>query len=378
MNPVEDLVSTTLSNQHTQQIDEIPGPFAKCDEVRHCQFSNWYPKFSNLDGKKRKNVTILSIVIQQLPADFEKFLLSDGVKLPADANKLSSCAQGNSEWSSDEEDGENSGTEGDSDSQSREDLQFSFPQLNKQLEEAIVSLKGSVIPKLNWSTPKDAAWVNGGSLRCQTIGDIYLLLKSSDFCLHDVLRKAWKECGDYHNEKEAPRLELVLRKWCNLHPSMEFRCFVRQHELLAISQRQHTQHYPHLEHDHTRILTLLIDFFETNIQHNFADGVAANYIFDVYVDKKNRVWLLDFNIWAKSTDSLLFEWDELLTLDVEDDPYFRLVETANQVRQDPLASYRAPIDTVNLASVMGGDSKAFETFMKQCQNPTETDTSDEE
>jgi hypothetical protein len=67
---------------------------------------------------------------------------------------------------------------------------------------------------------------------------------------------------------------------------------------------------------------------------------------------------------------LLFEWSQLQTLDVEEDPHFRIVETNNQVRQDPLASYRAPIDTVNLASMTGGDVTQFEDFMKQCQKPS--------
>ena len=94
---------------------------------------------------------------------------------------------------------------------------------------------------------------------------------------------------------------------------------------------------------------------------------------------------MDFNPWSQSTDSLLFDWSELVTMDDEDAdvtgdddddepqllPDFRIVETNQQVRQDPLASYRAPIDTVDLASMVGGDAKQFEEFMKQCQKPSE-------
>jgi hypothetical protein len=97
---------------------------------------------------------------------------------------------------------------------------------------------------------------------------VYLLLKSSDFVAFD-LERAWAGLRDEDegeeeddvakNEKkkeddgEGGRLdastmtttttertttpprdfeyELVLRKWCNLHPSMEFRCFVYDKEL---------------------------------------------------------------------------------------------------------------------------------------------------
>jgi hypothetical protein len=146
---------------------------------------------------------------------------------------------------------------------------------------------------------------------------------------------------------------------------------------VAISQRNDTQNYPYLQQDLPRILEQLIDFFEDTIRHRFADGAIPNYVLDVYLDQKGRVWIVDFNLWASSTDSLLFEWSELLTLDIEDDPHVRLVETENQIRQDPLASYRAPIDTVDLASLTGGDASQFEKFMKQCQKPSQREVEEE-
>jgi hypothetical protein len=66
---------------------------------------------------------------------------------------------------------------------------------------------GKAFVKLNWSAPKvrlqqnlgrrvtqhrapcfqDAKWVNfAGNLRCQSVGDVLLLLKSSDFIAHDL------------------------------------------------------------------------------------------------------------------------------------------------------------------------------------------------
>ena len=365
--------------------EALPGPTSTTSQVLACQLSSWYPKFSNTGGK-RDNVTIKSITIsidepssRSNEQSFRDYLLSDGVKLPLGAEKLSSTAQGtDDDWSSDD-DGENDEKD---DSSANSAQKFHFPQLNDQIETAIHQLGGSVLPKLNWSAPKDATWVNGGSMKCETPGDVYLLLKSSDFCLHDVLRNAWKECTDYVTENDEsttpspPPLQLTLRKWCNLHPSMEFRCFIRQHELLAISQRNHTQHYPHLLGDMPRIRDNILLFFELIVQHQFADGTQPNYVLDVYIDQKKRIWILDFNIWAQSTDSLLFEWDELQTLDIEDDPHFRLVETSHEVRQDPLASYRAPIDTIDIATMTGGDSAKFEEFMKQCQKPSEMEQSD--
>ena len=376
-----------MTSASPDEVVTLPSPTT--EEVLSCQFSSWYDTFRNLE-QKRSNVTIKSTVIRPLPCDFLEYLQSDGVRLPLGATKVSSCApserEGDDTWSSDSEDGNN-------DDEGATPRQFFFPELNQQIQEGIEKLGGSVIPKLNWSSPKDATWINNGTLKCETPGDVYLLLKSSDFVMHDLTHAVEDPSNvDY---------ELVLRKWCNLHPSMEFRCFVYNNELgtfpgdfchqlssaskthpvlsshetlfsqssVAISQRQHTQHFPHLPRDRVVICSQITDFFDTVIEENFR---LANYVFDVYIDKKERVWLLDFNVWGTQTDTLLYTWDELMGMVGDEEsnyPEMRVVETEREVHHDPLASYRAPIDTVELATVTGNDRNKFEEFMAMCDRP---------
>ena len=123
------------------------------------------------------------------------------------------------------------------------------------------------------------------------------------------------------------------------------------------------------------IRSFLLEFFDDVIVHRFADNKVKNYVFDVYLDKSERVWLLDFNVWSIQTDALLFEWEELVDMDLPVDtnlPELRVVETALEVRQDPLSSYRAPTDTVELASGANRDNAtSFESFMAMCQKPSE-------
>ena len=116
--------------------------------------------------------------------------------------------------------------------------------------------------------------------------------------------------------------------------------------------------------------------------HQFANNQLPNYVFDVYIDKSDRVWLLDFNVWSIQTDALLYTWEELVDMelplnDSDEWPELRVVETALEVRQDPLASYRAPMDTVELAasSQQPGAAMAttFESFMAMCQKPSDRD-----
>ncbi len=146
----------------------------------------------------------------------------------------------------------------------------------------------------------------------------------------------------------------------------------------------------------------IIDFFFNTIQYTFANGAIENYVFDVYVDKNERVWLVDFNVWAERTDPLLFKWEEIIKMSQDisvskkidkdessqmlgDDeivrevqnnrPEIRVVMNGNEVLTDPLSSYRAPIDTVDLASETI-DSNAFEDFMAMCQPPSAFSDSD--
>lgn len=214
--------------------DELPepgpsGPQPTLEEVLQCQFSSWYDIFRKVPSYSRSNVTIKSMVMP-LPPSFVDYLLSDGIRLPAGATNVSSClppeAQDDGGWSSDEDDDENGSLP------DKEPSGYSFPELNERISSAITSLGGAVLPKLNWSSPKDATWMNNGTLKCQTPGDVYLLLKSSDFVLHDVSHAFDNIQGhENDNDKPKPAYQLALRKWCNLSPSMEFRCFVNQHKL---------------------------------------------------------------------------------------------------------------------------------------------------
>ena len=211
------------------------------EEIKECQFQSWYQTFrkSKLGCKKSNemNSTPRSIIIP-LPPKFIEYLLSDGVRLPADATKVSSCVDAVFETSDD--DFWNSHDDEDQDEEDSDDDNeecYSFPGLTETVSQAISQLGGSVFPKLNWSSPKDAAWMNGGSLKCKTVGDIYLLLKSSDFIVHDLIH-GWDDLEEGEKEKlndekspDQNEYVLILRKWCNLHKSMEFRCFVAANQL---------------------------------------------------------------------------------------------------------------------------------------------------
>ena len=75
------------------------------------------------------------------------------------------------------------------------------------------------------------------SLECKSPADIYLLLKSSTFVAHDLTNPFNTDNSVNEEAAKLPTVEyeLVLRRWHNLNPAGEFRCFVRNEELIGDS-----------------------------------------------------------------------------------------------------------------------------------------------
>ena len=77
-----------------------------------------------------------------------------------------------------------------------------------------------------------------GPLHCTSPADIYLLLKSSDFINHDLdPKRVYGDCTDQptfgDSGREGLKVELVLKKFVQLDPAREFRCFVRDNILIG-------------------------------------------------------------------------------------------------------------------------------------------------
>ena len=457
------------------------------NDVWACQFSVWYPIFSNLSTKykRRSNVTIKSHVIKPLPPEFIQYLLDQDQRfiLPHDTRTSSALLEANHHR--DDDNDAWSSSCGDSDRENEPNAvmskeavlpsppTFSFPELNEQIRLAILSFPNQAcVPKLNWSSPKDAVWINGNTMECRTAGDIYLLCKASDFITFDLLyarTDVVDDSGDdmtgrgshlttsTNNVKPPPltstvttstanegddatrhnptvqetvengdesklnfSFELVLRKFCNLYPSQEFRCFVSFDSLLGISQRHQQYNFPFLQQSRDEYSVLIYDFYESVIQPNVhqMSRRLQQYVVDLYIDQQHRIWIIDFNVWGTRTDATLFHWSELVALSNQaklmqkqqirnhpDDAAsenstqpndtilrrvdFRIVESSSPptnnndasgnhhhqqqqpIYPNPLSNYKAPMDALLLSH--HGDSTTattFQDFMKLCVRPS--------
>jgi len=323
---------------------EIPSPtVAALDAAR---FASWYASFAAHTFETR---------LVRVPAAFVRYALSDGVvagemnaalpvRIERDAFDAAESAErfadANEEEATDEE------------------ARRAFADFELDVANAIEELKGEVAPKFAWSAPKDAVWVSAGNtMKCRNVDEVVMLLKSSDSVAHD-LTEAYGACRDYSNQGEEGESEeerairqhgttaLALREWFDLNPSMEFRCFVKNKNLIGISQRHVNDFYDFLLRDKDSIEDAIAIFWEANISGSSWHSEQVDYVFDVYVTPKTKkVKIVDFNVWGGTTLPLLFEWHELEAMEAgsaaaegddargyADNIEFRIIESQGHIR----------------------------------------------
>lgn len=326
-------------------INDFPLPTRQA--IVNSSYPEWYKKYRGITGKAR---------LIPLTAEFLDYLKADGIILPPDTPVVPISDRDSGVFSvtnTDDSDGDD-GDDGENPAQN-------FPEVHGAIIAAIAELGGAVYPKLNWSAPKDAAFMLGNTLKCSSPSDVYLLLKSSNFITHD-LEHAFDDTIDTPDENgKILRLSdveyaLVLRKWVDVITSVEFRCFVMQRRIVAITQRD-LNHYDFLEDGKEEFLALIQEFFARHLEKTFPE---ADFVFDVYIPKtlltESRVWLVDINPYAPKTDTLTFSWQEILNIDPSVPgfkPEFRIIKKNDPEAYgfaQPYSAHKLPREVVDAAA----------------------------
>jgi len=356
-------------------------------DVTACSFENWFVNFAHL--------TIKSKLIKIKDDAFLSYLIGEGestIRLPSS----SSAAGADGKAQSSEKDGSSSDDddwdEEDADADSR--LAPSFPEMEKEIRAAIKLLGGDVFPKLNWSAPRDAAWIScDKTLKCRSVDDVLLLFKSSDFALRD-LTQPFLHCEDADEVDEKPELSfIVLRQWrSDIIPNSEFRCFIKSSVLVGICQRHDDAFFPYIAANETQIQRDIQTFYERNVKGKFH---RLNFVMDVFRKSSGDVLLIDFGPWGRVTDALMFNWTELNSISAEDVttnssdssspsttstnswPLFRFVLSDADMRPTRFASSAVPLDFNHLST--GEDPQKLFDFLnlRKLQNG-DLDSEDED
>jgi hypothetical protein len=239
---------------------------------------------------------------------------------------------------------------------------YNFPEFDNLIKDSLDEFNEKIFIKLNWSSPKDAQWCLN-KLSCSHLSDVYMLLKSSDFITHD-LTEPFDKCEENSEEERIEGVKvlkyyLIIRKWVEISPNSEFRCFVKDNRLVGITQRDCRAYYKFIEDKKEKIIRLIKEFYVNNLNEKFSN---SSFVFDVYLKKNDTVVLVDFNPYGDITDTLLFDWNDFLNVDNEE-VQFRYVESElnNAISESQYSSYQVPID------VVGGDySKLLDLVKMVC------------
>ncbi|ESN97883.1 hypothetical protein HELRODRAFT_85046 [Helobdella robusta] len=295
-------------------------------DVKGFAIREWYGKFSKL------TVKTVFISVDDLILNY---LSSDGIYLPEDYQQLSST-----------------------DSETKTSLN----RFVTDVDLAIKQLGGQVIPKFTWSVPKDATWISHDkSLKCINSDEVLLLLKSSNQITHDIDYALGDGAAP---EKSTINHVLALRKWVNVNPCLEFRCFVRNNCLIAISQRNVQQFFPEIIEKSHKIKSLIIDFINSEIKNKF---FVENFTLDVFLTD-HIVKLLDFNPYGHMSHSLLYTYEELDKVNILNDRniLFRYITSQKDVKANLHIWDAYPEDFLHLHG--GLDINKFIDFMNLKEN----------
>ncbi|XP_015434001.1 PREDICTED: cell division cycle protein 123 homolog [Dufourea novaeangliae] len=278
-----------------------------------CSFPSWYPQFR----KDSLKATILHI-----PNKVLEYLEHDAFLLPVEATKEPIETL---EWA----DGSPVIHE-----ELSSELQPTFPEFSQKIQN-VIDEYGAVFIKSNWSSPYDATWVAPTkTLKCKTLEEVYLLLKSSD--------RIAKDLGNIKSymASDTPLAScIVLKQWRDINPCTEFRCFVIENELIAISQRDISQYHSYNESEKYNIQTDIKSLFMERIKDRFP---LNDYSFDVIRYKKEKVKIVDFGpLNESSTKGTLFTYEELQN-QINDTPEFRFIGEEIGIQPKPSNHFCIP------------------------------------
>jgi hypothetical protein len=299
-----------------------------------CSHQNWYDNY-------RKNC--IKSYSLQIPANVLNYLKQDFFILPKECHTSSQSAASCSSSSNTKVVGEVTNFDDDTEVDDTEVPEF--PDFSNKILEILDKLGGSAFLKTNWHCPRDAIWITAGqTLRVRDLSDVYQLLKASLICKEDL------SAIDRENFSH-----IVFKKWKEVHPGTEFRCFVRGRNLIAISPRDFPQYHSHFNEQKKDIIKDIVSLFKEKIKDSFP---IDNYCFDVIRETKDHVTLVDFSPFReKYTAALAFDWKYLKSDDIImnnedesecDNPEFRFLADEISIQPNPRNNYGFPQDIIEM------------------------------
>lgn len=99
------------------------------------------------------------------------------------------------------------------------------------------------------------------------------------------------------------------------------------------------------------------EFYESRVFNRFG---CTDFVLDVYLAGRNKVYIVDFNTFGGATQPLLFSWDELTGGKILGE--LRVVESGDMIQPSPKICLGVPTDLVDTS-----DGSALADFLRRVQ-----------
>ena len=154
-------------------------------------------------------------------------------------------------------------------------------------------------------------------LKVTTAPEALSLILSSERAFFDLLEaldcQEAKEIIDHSVQHHQWNEHIIIRQWNDrLDHAMEFRCFVYQSELTAISQYNHYCKFNHLQDAVLveQVKSIIIGYWQTTLRDRLCEKYS-NYVIDLGLIREDgfRCVVIEMNPFESTTGASLFDWN---------------------------------------------------------------------
>eukprot|EP00035_Acanthoeca_spectabilis_P023431 m.449351 g.449351 ORF g.449351 m.449351 type:complete len:335 (-) comp19805_c0_seq1:91-1095(-) len=140
------------------------------------------------------------------------------------------------------------------------------------------------------------------TLRITTGKDAVKLLLSSERVFRDLIEALTARAECNFSQK------MVIREWCEqLDQEFEFRAFVYNNTLTALSQYNHMVHFPEQVKQRETLLQRITQFWEAHVRDKLK-AKYVHYIVDFAVLRNGQVIVIELNPFDNATGAGLYDW----------------------------------------------------------------------